>query len=1212
MIFNKVIKKTIFFLGFGLIYLNSSAFAANSDYAALPPFISADVKANVLFVMDFSGSMQGPANHGTVWHGYSGDVANYGNWGDNIWVTYNKDKSYYGYYDSEKYYKYNSSGYWEVDENTSFSGRVVGSKDSLSGNFLNFILMTRVDVSYKSLFGGKASCPAGKDYCILEPVGSKREVYISISGKNYAIRVKPSGSYGSTTVISVYEAKHGSWSDVFVRNADVKIAKKDRTGIIQENFDKVRFGFIAYADTNNKTALQGTIKYGLHENSVDGLIQKFEDTIAYSGTHTGEALDEAYDYLRQSGINNYNSTYNGTGTLKDPYYEKRADGVIEAAFCRKSFVVLISDGAYNGNTDPDSSAYNLHKGDLRTDIVKDQIADVYSLFAFADDKKGEQSMKTVAAFGKYKDLKDCSNNIPYDFSVGTNSLDVSFPRPHCKPAGTYNDCCKEWDSNKDGIPDGFYLADDGDAMASALTAIFSEIRQGTSSGTAVTALTSKTTGGSAITQAAFYPEKEFENNKKIVWTGDLIGNWYLNNQFKDADGNYQKIQNIREDTNNNFILNVKEDRIIQYLIENDSLKIKAYQPDEYGTVNAGGTVLDYNSFQDINNLFDSGKQLMETKPEDRKIYGVDENNALAEFTQANSAVFDSVLGTNKTEYPVCLIDGSGNPDYKKLINYTRGKDFTGCRLRATNNSATDENVWKLGDITYSSPTIVNYDTYSMIYIGSNSGMLHAFRMGYVRNRLEIYNPKEIVNDSSPGFIADKIGLEEWAFVPKDAMPYLRYMASPEYDHVYTVDLKPFIVNTGSKIILIGGMRLGGANKNGNVNPPSDTASTGRSAYFALDITDPDNPKYLWRYAPDSLGFSYSGPAYIKRMDPSGKIKHFVMFASGPTEYNGTTKQNLQIFVVDLLTGEEKDIHGDSSSEMNISNSYGGRLFTNGLDLNDDGQTDFVFLGYTDKADGSLKDMGGGVIKIYTGSDDPTKWDYNTSFLTSVNNPITAPVTSEECFSDSIPYPYLYFGTGRYFIANDDTQKTLTDKNYLYAVPFTCDENNNNCATINSIGNASDLTCDKLKNVQTNPAQAAWKIELKGNEGAFLRERCYSDPSPSDKNIVFFTTAMPTIGICQCGGQSRSWSLNCATGRGILYDICENETVFEIDPKIRFQYLLQLSRGNIMEYGNDDFDASNSGATAMGVGVPSESGGLAVMSEEDIMTPEREIHYWKEW
>ena len=1005
----------------------------------------------------------------------------------------------------------------------------------------------------------------------------------------------------------------------------MKIDSGDRHGLIQDNFAKLRLSFIAYAYDSNSTARQGLIKYGFHEDDLDTLVSTIQNTTPSGGTHTGEALREAYYYLTQNtAARTYNQSYIGAGTQVDPYYEKRDDGTLEASWCRKSFVVLISDGEWNGSIDPDKWAQKLHIDDLReTDgggkkdlFPSDQTADVYSIFAFSSSVTGERSMKTIAAFGNYEDLSGGTDGTPYTLSEGSNSKYNSFPRTNCTPGATYEDACGEWDSkDKDGSPDAFHYASNGQAVSDALTAIFESIRQGTASGSAVTALTSRVSTGNVVAQAAFFPEKEFDDGKKVVWTGDVFGEWYLNGYIPDASGTDQLVQNIREDTNNDYALQVKDDRIIEYVINNKDLTINAYDSNEYGT--KADTTIDqvYDSIEDINNLFDCGEQLRTREPDDRTIYGVDENDSLTEFTAANKDEFDTLLGSSAVEYPDCLLT-SGSPNYENLIKYTRGEPVTNCRARVTNNSTTDENVWKIGDIIYSSPTIVEYDDYALIYTGSNNGMLHAFHMGFIKNIGKTLNPAKLCDDSSASTCTHtRIGKEAWAFVPKDAMPYLRYMANPDYNHIYTVDLKPFIVNMGSRVILIGGMRLGGstdATDADAINPPSDTGIIGRSAYYALDITDPLSPEYLWRYAPDSMGFSYSGSAYVKRRDSRGNWHYFVMFASGPTTYEGRSTQDLQIFTVDLFTGEEKDVFGDKPSELGINNAFGGRLFTNGLDIDDDGQTDFIFLGLTENAAGAYSKMKGGVIKIWTGSEDPKKWDYDKTYLAFNSNPITAPIKVMDCFPDQLSFPFLYFGTGRYFVSNDETQDTNLDVNYLYGVPFNYGADNTPIkggSSINSSNSASAVTCATLDNINTNPLKAAWHISLEAAGGNYLRERCYSDPSITEHDIVFFDTARPTDVVCECGGQARSWVVNCASGRAITDVLCTGTDKYVVDKKVQFTYLIQRSGGDIQQYDEDEFDQNSDRTTGWEEGVPSEQGGLPTFPSGSMLGT---ILYWKQW
>lgn len=1190
--------------------------AAGADYAALPPYLSAAVKPNVILVMDYSGSMQGQAYYGTqkgspVYE--SSRVLNYGP-RHAVEDHYDSGHSYYGYFDPDAYYQYNDAGavaYWEVDDNTPYSGAETGDADSLSGNFLNFLVTSRMDAALESLIGGKRECPDGEDYCLLKPQGANR--WVTVSNLDADCHVRPenyqTGDYADKEMlISIEDRPYSSGSTIGTfgnRYANVKIDARDRQGIIPKNFDDVRFAFVPYANKSNDAG-EGVIGFGTHERDPEALVSALESAVPYGGTHTGEAMREAYRYLKQENMASENSAYQGKGTAIDPYYAQKEDGTPGPAWCRKSYVVLISDGEWNGDIDPDGWAYSLYTEDLRSgDGFADSVqnADVYTVFAFTEDDRGENAMKATAAFGSYVDMEGCpvvGEEDPYGLDMSVDSTEVVFPVSGCDPDGTYHDCCRQWDKTGDGIPDAFFDARDGEEMNAALGRIFREIRKGSASGTSVTALTSRATTGSLFTQAAFYPEKAYtDGHPPVQWTGNLFAGWYLNTYI---DANL--VQNIREDTDGDFLLDVEADRILHYRVEQDVLQVHAYESGSDGKKAGDDPVHTYSAIEDVAHLIDAGEKLKERDASSREIYGVSESGSLEAFTGENRDAFTAFLGTDTGIYPDCLVD-TVDSHHENVIRYTRGEAVAGCRTRVADISG---NTWKLGDIISSSPTVMNYGDYRMIFAGSNSGMLHAFRMGHIQNRGETLRPAELWDDDSLA-LRENIGREEWAFIPKNAMPYLRYMADPGYEHLYTVDLRPYIADTGDMIVLIGGMRLGGACGNGPISPPADTNPVGLSAYFALDVTDPENPGFLWEFTDPGLGLTYSGPAVVRRRDGAGQhYNHYVIFASGPTNHDGTSVQELLLYVLDLETGQ----HIRTFDGLNINRAYGGRLFTNGFDENKDGQTDFVFLGYTDKADqtdGRFDKMEGGIIKIHTGHGNPAEWQAEVYVPDIEGNAATGPVKIMDCFPDILPYPYLYFGTGRYFVPDDRTQGGPNDRNHLYGVPFTCDSDNI-CATgsISNIGNASDVTCDDIDNMENNPANAAWKIELDPAAGHFLRERCYSEPATTDYDIVLYNTMKPTDVICECGGKSRAWAVNCATGRGLGFDICPEipENDYMVDPDIAFTFLVQLSGSDIHEYGGDDFDEEDTGATEESPGVPGDDGGTPVFPPgfDDIT-------YWKQ-
>ena len=171
-----------------------------------------------------------------------------------------------------------------------------------------------------------------------------------------------------------------------------------------------------------------------------------------------------------------------------------------------------------------------------------------------------------------------------------------------------------------------------------------------------------------------------------------------------------------------------------------------------------------------------------------------------------------------------------------IINFVRGADV----LDEDDDGDTIENRAIItGDVLHSEPLVVryNYTDYTsktFVYFGTNDGMLHAVK--------DVEDPNVDVDGDETNY-----GTEEWAFIPPDQLPRLKDMVEGN-GHQYYIDSSPKayfkdinkngilddVDNDGvmdsndDQIILICGERRGG------------------SSYFALDVTVPDKPKYMWR------------------------------------------------------------------------------------------------------------------------------------------------------------------------------------------------------------------------------------------------------------------------------------------------------------------------------------------------------------------------------
>jgi len=315
--------------------------------------------------------------------------------------------------------------------------------------------------------------------------------------------------------------------------------------------------------------------------------------------------------------------------------------------------------------------------------------------------------------------------------------------------------------------------------------------------------------------------------------------------------------------------------------------------------------------------------------------------------------------------------------------------------------------------------------------------------------------------------------------PKNALPYLKYLADPNYCHVYTVDLTPYIFdasigNSGSgdvsaavravshwRTVLIGGMRYGGACrkkdepcnslttdcvKTPELDPDDNTKGFGYSSYFALDITDVNSPELLWEFTHEELGFATAGPAIVRVSvkdasdvpQPEKNGKWFVVLASGPTgpidtatrQFMGRSDQNLKLFVLNLKTGA---LLRTIDTEEQFA--FAGSMLNTTFDADLDYQDDVVYIPYVQK-DASLDTWtNGGVLRLSTKENtDPDEWDVSTLINGGIG-PITASVAKlQNRNSNTI---WVYFGTGRYFFEQGATTDDADGKRQIFGIKEPC-------------------------------------------------------------------------------------------------------------------------------------------------------------------------------
>lgn len=823
--------------------------------------------------------------------------------------------------------------------------------------------------------------------------------------------------------------------------------------------------------------------------------------------------------------------------------------------------------------------------------------------------------------------------------------------------------CTESDTSKCN-PDNYYLVTNPLRLESQLEKAFTDILSRVSSGTAASILNNSEGSGANLIQAVFYPLKPFDSQTEAKWIGEIQNLWYY------LDPALQKTS-IREDTNQNNTLNLKTDMVAQFYFDSNQNKTQVKRfldSNGDGAADNPDTPVDTVSPDEVNSLWKAGRLLwnrnLATDP--RTIYTGFHSTpqAIQKFSVANA---DGYL-PSWPSFQVLTQTGDGvasNATFEakatKLINYIHGSnqadDADGTKYRdrkvtilgcGLNDAQGCTREWKLGDIVSSTPKLVSnvklngysltppngyndttynsfintptYKNRGMVFVGANDGMLHAFKLGTLKELTTRFDKAQINNEAGVlATLPDKLGREEWAYIPTQALPYLKYLADPAYNHLYYIDRTSTVVDASVgvpagctsdysdctkqcnandatqpctwKTILIGGMGIGGA-----VKPTTDSctapancvktpvAGTGFSSYFALDVTDPVTPKFLWEFygnsnSPGSLGYSTTGPAIVRitKKDALGTPNHskngkwFAVFGSGPTgpidttlhEFKGQSDQTLKIFIVDLASGALV-----RTIDTGIANAFASSLATSWVDTDrsNAGSTgyygdDAIYVGYVQKDTTVTPNTWskGGVIRILTReSDDPDsavatkKWSWSTV----INNigPVTSSVTKlQDRRKNTL---WLYFGTGRFFFKGDDSVSTSQQKLYGIKEPcystynrtmqtpvaggtsndidHSCSDAATSTVTTTCTGSSTAL-CNQSGDATTAPAASlpetmgGWVINLDQSNSSSLAERVITDPVASPSGAVFFTTFKPSADICKFGGDSLIWAVNYATG-----------------------------------------------------------------------------------
>jgi type IV pilus assembly protein PilY1 len=519
------------------------------------------------------------------------------------------------------------------------------------------------------------------------------------------------------------------------------------------------------------------------------------------------------------------------------------------------------------------------------------------------------------------------------------------------------------------------------------------------------------------------------------------------------------------------------------------------------------------------------------------------------FTTANAGITDSTLGFDP------LSSDYSPTDRNNLINFIHGIDvydengdgyFTEKRGYDPESPTSDKDFF--GDVLHSRPLIVSYFPYttaqensstnkSIIYVGSNDGMLHAIR--------------------------DFDGKELWAFIPPDMLGNLKSMK--KNTHAYFVDSTPTAYiydkdNDGKietdyanndKVIIIFGERRGGG---------MDSAPTSGS-YYALDVSDPASPKFLWRINNQNSNFAelaetWSEPKLVKMKINSVEKIVAIVGAGYDNIHEDTRFGNTRLFtnassVVDADVGDGNVVSGGTTTAASLTSARGRGIYAIEIaDLDSNGVPSFTnsgnrLWGYTygstststsdAKTDPNMKfsvpseisaldhnhdgyadrlyvaDTGGQVWRFDVGDNDKANWSARRIFNLSANS-LTGTTGSGRKFFykpslvEEPTYTMLFLGSGdRAHPLNRHT--SLVDRFYALKdrdQTTTLDEGNLTDVTSDLLQSPNDLT-NVSSTLTSLGSSYGWYIKLDQNPG----EKVLAASTVFNK-VAYFTTYAPDI------------------------------------------------------------------------------------------------------
>ncbi|NLC71602.1 MAG: hypothetical protein GX751_09630, partial [Desulfuromonadaceae bacterium] len=525
-------------------------------------------------------------------------------------------------------------------------------------------------------------------------------------------------------------------------------------------------------------------------------------------------------------------------------------------------------------------------------------------------------------------------------------------------------------------------------------------------------------------------------------------------------------------------------------------------------------------------------------------------------------------------------------------NYIRGADSYDEDQDA---NITENRRLITGDALHVEPAVFAYSyrkaaslptlEFRKLFYGANDGMLHT------------------VNDDT--------GIEDWGFVPPGQLSRLKMIVEGT-SHEYFVDSSPrlFFLDYNNDGV------IDDLNGDGSVDEGDDRVilifgeRKGGSSYYALDVTYPDTPIWLWRLNASTtdengvelgtrLGETWSEPVFgrVKTSDDENDAGTWVMFVGGG--YGLNDSKGNSILAVDALSGAVvRSFHNTASNNIGMNYSIISNITTVDADPAHRGQlVDKLYVG----------DLGGNLWRIgnfsssnfYFNDENIHNWQAQILFKAGCDESSCSDnvdndgdgLTDERRQFQYAPDVTLEWGYDLVFIGSGDRDKACQEgtANRFYAVK---DNHLWTALTEEDLVNlrpAADTSLvPRLDNPsadidQNNISDKGWYYTL--GDG----EKVLAEPVVFNK-AVYFTTFSPNDEVCVPGGDSYLYALGYKTGAAVFADYDSDgvkDDYLEIGGGIGSKPVLVIKDGSqrlLISVGstNPDEDSESTNAGVFGI------------------------------